>query len=80
MLILEVFLIPSSSQETKFPQNCESPCTISRNTANDFITSGENKELKEATDNLKTDNEMLNKKIKDLESSLEECQKKENLE
>ena len=80
MLILEVFLIPSYSQETKFPQNCESPCTISRNTANDFITSGENKELKEATDNLKTDNEMLNKKIKNLESSLEECQKKENLE
>ena len=68
------------SKETKIPQNCESPCTISRNTANDFITSGENKELKEATDNLKIDNEILNKKIENLESSLAECQNKENLE
>lgn len=69
-----------TEEETKIPQNCESPCTISRNTANDFITSGENKELKEATDNLKIDNEILNKKIENLESSLAECQNKENLE
>merc|ERR1719310_162758 len=69
-----------TEEETKIPKNCESPCTISRNTANDFITSGENKELKEVTDNLKNDNDMLNKKIENLESSLAECQNKENLE
>ena len=51
-----------------FQKNCESPCTISKNTVNDFIQNGEKDE------NLKTENEILSKQVENLELSLKQCQ------
>jgi len=54
--------------DRKQEKNCESPCTISKNTVNDFIQNGEKDE------NLKTENEILSKQVENLEQSLKQCQ------
>merc|ERR1712241_81348 len=53
-------------------KNCESPCTISKNSANDLITSVDPKE----DSDLRFGSEVLTKKIENLEASLSECQKR----
>lgn len=58
-----------SEEESKIQKNCESPCTISKNTVTDFITN-EDKEK----NTLMVDNEILTKKVENLEASLLECQ------
>ena len=55
-------------------KNCESPCTISKNTVNDFIT---NEDKVKEENNLRIDIEILTRKVENLEASLEECQGEE---
>ena len=56
-------------KESKIQKNCESPCTISKNTVTDLITNEDKK-----TNTLMVDNEILTKKVENLEASLLECQ------
>ena len=66
-LSLSLFLC----QESKILKNCESPCTISKNAVNDFITNEDNTKEENT---LRVDNEILTKKVENLEVSLLECQ------
>merc|ERR1712079_920786 len=63
-----------SEEQIKMQKNCESPCTISKNTVNDFIT---NEDKVKEENNLRIDNEILTRKVENLEASLEECQGEE---
>jgi len=60
-----------SEEESKILKNCESPCTISKNAVNDFITNEDNTKEENT---LRVDNEILTKKVENLEVSLLECQ------
>merc|ERR1712241_1514235 len=61
-----------TDEENIVQKNCEFPCTISKNSANDLITSVDPKEESD----LRFGSEVLTKKIENLEASLSECQKR----